>query len=126
MSNGTKLREYALTVKRNGNTHCPLTEIDKTLAHIRDSLRSKDLQPISRLAFERDSRGTLHAHARVQCRPFLYTRVRLKNWHIYFEELLTQEDIKKWDQYLKKSPLSIPLIQQYDAQKYYSKHNGFI
>lgn len=121
-----RVRHYALTIKKNGNKHCPLSEIDKTLKYIGASLKAKDYKPTVDFVFERDTRGTLHAHGAVRCRPFMYSRVRLNNWHIFFEELKTLADQQRWLKYLKKSPQRIELVQQDDAKKYYNSHNGFI
>lgn len=124
---GPIFRRYALTVKRNGNKHCPLSEVDKTLAYIAEALKGKEYKYDVEPVFERDSRGTLHAHASVRTNgPFLYRRLQLKNWHIFFEELLTEKDLKKWQNYLKKEDLKVPLIQQSDAIYYYNHHNGFL
>jgi hypothetical protein len=126
-NDGPIYRRYAVTVKRNGNKHCPLSEVDKTLKHIGECLKNKGYICLVGPIFERDSRRVLHAHLTVRTeKSFLYTKLRLKNWHIFFEELLTDNDLNKWNNYLKKENLSIPQIQQQDAQEYYNTYNGFI
>jgi hypothetical protein len=47
-------------------------------------------------------------------------------WHLNFQQLKTSDDLKKWLNYLKKSQLSVPLLQQEETRNYYNSTNGFI
>lgn len=117
---------YAFTIKGTGRAYPTFEETLKEIDKIKELFRSKNGEFISEPTFEFDSKHRIHAHATIRSRSFLHSRFKRVGWHLDFRKLNTAEDMKRWINYLLKTPLPYPLCQQYDAELYYQRNNGFL
>lgn len=116
---------YAFTIKGTGKTYPTFTETLEAVDKIKERLRSKRGEFLGQLSFEFDSRHRLHAHGTIRSGSIDRARIQLKGWHIDCQRLKSDIAQRKWTNYVKKDNLHLALCQQYDAELYYSRSNGF-
>lgn len=117
---------YGVTIKGTGTDYPTYEATVNEINRLKESLRSKCVECISDPVFEYDSKHRIHAHFTIRSRSISYTRLKRVGWHHDFKRLATSEDLKRWINYLSKHPLSFPECQQYDAELYYARTNGFL
>lgn len=119
------MKSYALTLK--ALTDPNPTRMDYMMC-ISDLLNMFKKILVYNWAFETDSKHKLHIHTHIKCKYIHWKKFlelyNSKGYHVNVQELKSQEDCDRWDNYLNKQRLSpqeceqINVINDIYAQNY--------
>lgn len=119
------MKSYALTLKWNSNPNPTRLEYMECVSALINQFKRI---MVYNWAYEADSKNKLHIHLHIKCKYIRWKEwvhsMTSKGFHVHNQELKSEEDCQRWDNYLTKQRLTameceqINVINEIYAQNY--------